>query len=207
MPRTARLSASFLYYHIVNRGINRQAIFRKKADYLRFLEKLFDSKKRFDWIIYSYSLLPNHFHLQVKTRKDPLAKILSSLLTSHSVYFNRKYKRTGAVFQNRFKSIIIQKEPYHLQLSKYIHLNPVKCKLAVNPVDYPYSSYSEYLGKPKHQFHIIDKRVMKSIMGIPTKKTIQHYCSFVEEKGNLEYDPQLTVRGIVGSKRFAARFG
>ncbi|EKD85329.1 MAG: hypothetical protein ACD_38C00042G0001 [uncultured bacterium] len=206
MPRTARITAPGLYYHIFNRGINRMVIFRKGADYLRFLQKLAVSRTRFDWIIYSYCLLPNHYHLQVKAREDHLAKILSSLQASHSGYFNRKYKRTGSVLQGRFRSIIVQKEPYHLQLSKYIHLNPVKAKLVNVPADYPYSSYSEIIGQPKHPYRVIDKRAIKSLTGSLSEEAIANYQQFIEEKDELGYDPQLAVRGVVGSNRFSSQF-
>jgi len=206
MPRSARPYAPFQYYHILNRGLNRQPIFRDESDYLRFLEKLETSKTRFDWIIYSYCLLPNHYHLQVKTRHVPLSKILSSLQTSHSGYFNRKYKKLGPVFNNRFKSILVQKDPYFLQLSKYIHLNPVKANLASKPQDYPYSSYPEIISQPKHQFHTIDKRVIKSLTGSLNQQAISQYRYFVEESTKLTYHPDKSVRGIMGSTRFRIKF-
>lgn len=206
MPRTARLSAPFRYYHILNRGIGRKAIFRDIDDYLRFLEKLAETKSKFDWIIYSYSLLPNHYHLQTKIRKSPLSKIMQSLQTSHSGYFNRKYRHVGPVFQGRFKSIIVQKGSYFIQLSKYIHLNPIEANLVNHPLNYPYSSYSEYLNQPKHQYKIIDKRAVKMIIGSLSKHNIQQYREFVEEDDKLEYYPQKAVRGIIGSKEFINQF-
>ena len=206
MPRSARPYAPFQYYNIFNRGINRGAIFRAEADYHRFLKNLAESKRRYDWIIYSYCLLPNHYHLEVKTRNVPLATILSSLQTSHSGYFNRKYRRTGAVFQNRFKSILIQKDPYLLQLSKYIHLNPVKAKLVGKPQNSPYTSYAEIIGQPKHEYRVIDKRAIKSLLGSLSQQAIKQYRNFVEETEELNYNPRLAVRSIVGSIRFRARF-
>lgn len=114
MPRYARLSGFFLFYHIINRGIERREIFKSKWDYSRFLENLEKYRKKFDWIIYAYCLIPNHFHLQIRIRKDPLAKILHSLQLAYSVYFNKKYQRVGPLFQGRFKSIIVQKGEYFL---------------------------------------------------------------------------------------------
>lgn len=205
MPRYARLSGSFLFYHIINRGIERKEIFKSKWDYSRFLENLEKYRKKFDWIIYTYCLLPNHFHLQIRIRKDPLAKILHSLQLAYSVYFNKKYHRVGPLFQGRFKSIIVQKGEYFFHLSKYIHLNPVKIRLVDHPLGYPYSSYPEYCQGPKHQYRIIDKRAMKRIMGKPTKKNIKNYRQFVEEADELNYQPEKAIRGIFGSPRFISR--
>jgi REP element-mobilizing transposase RayT len=209
MPRLARPHFPHQYYHIFNRGFDQKQIFRRRNDFLRFLSLLEKSREKFDWIIYSYCLLPNHYHLQVQVKDDAASKIIHFLQTSHGVYFNRKYEHSGPVFTSRFKSILIQKELYHLQLSKYIHLNPVKAKLVSRPQDYPYSSYSEYLKRPKHQFRIINKRAMKSIMGsTPTWKAIRLYRSFVEEEKGLEfeYNLQLATRGVAGSDRFRRQF-
>ena len=206
MPRDSRPDYSYQYYHIFNRGFDRKNIFTVEKDYLRFLEKLKESRTKFDWIIYSYCLLPNHYHLHIKTNNDSLSKIIHWLQTSHSVYFNKNHKHFSPVFTGRFKSIIIQKDPYHLQLSKYIHLNPVKAGLAVNPQDYEYSSYSEIINKPKHKYKIIDKRVLKSLIGEINSKSISNYRKFVEEIENIEYNPQQQVRGIIGTIRFRSRF-
>jgi len=203
MPRLDRPHFSNQYYHVFNRGFDRKELFLDESDYLRFLEKLEASIHRFDWLIYSYCLLPNHYHLQVQVRNDPLGPVLHSLQTSHSVYFNKKYKRSGAVFTNRFKSILIQKEVYHLGLSKYIHLNPVKAGLSPSPQIYPYSSYSEIINESKHQYKIIDKRSVESLTG--TKSLLQ-YRQFIEESPKLDYDPNLAVRGIAGSDRFRFQF-
>jgi len=206
MPRRARKHYPYQYYHVFNRGFDRKNIFKQEADYLRFLNKLSSLTINNDWIIYSYCLLPNHYHLHVQIRKSPLHKIIHSLQTSHSVYFNRKYKHFGPVFTGRFKSILIQKETYHLGLSKYIHLNPVMAKLAKSPQDYPYSSYSEIINKAKHPYKIIDKRAVKSLTESLSEKAIFQYQQFIENK-EINYDPSLAKRGILGSARFQSQFG
>lgn len=206
MPRTARRYHPFQYYQVFNRGINLENIFRSREDYLRFLEKLAEFRQRFDWIIYSYCLLPDHYHLQIKARNDRLSDIIQALQTSHGVYFNKRYRHFGAVFINRFKSILVQKDTYFLQLSKYIHLNPVKAGLAKKPLDYPYSSYSEYFNQPNHEYQIIDRRVMKTILGFNSKKDLENYRVLVEEDEKLTYDPAFATREIIGSKRFVKQF-
>ncbi|PJE69069.1 hypothetical protein COU96_01785 [Candidatus Shapirobacteria bacterium CG10_big_fil_rev_8_21_14_0_10_38_14] len=202
MPRQARLTAPNLFYHIFNRGTNQKSIFKTQSDYLRFLENLKKYKKKFDWLIYSYCLLPTHYHLQIQARKYPLGKILLSLQTAYSVYFNKKYQTNGPLFQGRYKSIIVQNGDYFLHLSKYIHLNPVKLNLTKNPLNYPFSSYGEYCQEPKHPYQLIDKRASEKIIGKSTKQNIRKYRQFVEETENLIYTPNEATRGIVGSLRY-----
>ena len=201
MPRYARLVYSDLFYHIINRGLEKRKIFIDHTDYLRFLDNLLKYKKKFDWIIYCYCLLPNHYHLLIQTKNDPLGEIIKSLQTAYGVWFNKKYKRVGPVFSGRYKSIIIQKDGYFLQVSKYIHLNPVKAKLCQKPSDYPYSSYQEYIkGKTSVlDENIIDKRAAKMLTSDErkiTQKSIKDYQSFVEEKEDtLDYQPQTDMFG------------
>lgn len=206
MARDTRPDYSRRYYHIFNRGFDRKNIFTDEADYLRFLGKLAESRKKFDWIIYSYCLLPNHYHLQVQSGNDSISTIIHWLQTSHAVYFNRNHKHFSPVFTGRFKSIIIQKELYHLYLSKYIHLNPVKAGLVQNPQDYPYSSYLEIISEQKHKLRIIDRRTIKSLMGKWTAKAIQNYRSFVEEDRSCNYSIKSAIRGIAGTIRFRSQF-
>ncbi|KKU28804.1 MAG: hypothetical protein UX42_C0007G0019 [Microgenomates group bacterium GW2011_GWC1_46_20] len=203
MPRLDRPHFPNQYYHVFNRGFDRKELFKSEPDYIRFLSKLEESVNKFDWLIYSYCLLPNHFHIQTQVKEDSLGVILHWLQTSHSVYFNKKYKHSGAVFTNRFKSILIQKEVYHLGLSKYIHLNPVQARLSPTPQDYPYSSYPEIINEPKHQYKIIDKRSIESLTG---QASLTQYRQFVEESSILNYDPSVSVRGIAGSDRFRFQF-
>lgn len=205
MPRHARLAGSYLFYHIFNRGTERKLIFRTQADYLRFLENLAKYKKKFDWIIYSYCLLPNHYHLQIQVRDNPLAKIIHPLQTAYGVYFNKRHHRVGPLLQGRYKSIIVQKGEHFLHLSKYIHLNPVKIGLVNHPLDYPYSSYGDYCQQLKHPYRLIDKRAMERIIGKPTRKNIQDYRQFVEETEGLIYQPEKAIRNIVGSARFISQ--
>lgn len=206
MPRYARLAYPNQYYHLMNRGLGKQKIFLDKDDYLKFLNNLLSYKEKFDWSIYCYCLLPNHYHLLVKTQNDPLDNIMKSLQTAYGVYFNKKYKRTGPVFNGRFKSTIIQKGDYFLYVSKYIHRNPLKANVCQNLSDYPYSSYPEYMGKtnPAIKKEIIDKRAMRTIFeGKATGSAIKNYQAFIEEPGEEQYSLK---RSVYGGKTFIAKF-
>jgi len=203
MPRIRRLVFPGGFYHLFNRGLNRKVIFPSPNDYLKFLGKLFDLKKDSDFIVYAYALLPNHFHFLMETGKTPLAKIMGRLLTSYGVYFNKKYQKRGPLFEDRYKSILIQKDSYFLQLSRYIHLNPVKAGLANNPAGYVYSSFAEIIGKRKPQ--IIDKKKVARLIG-DSKFSLQNYRDFVYAGQKLdlsEFNPWKNNQEVVGSARFA----
>lgn len=203
MPRFPRLTAPNLFFHIINRGIEKKPIFKERSDYLKFLEYLLRYKNKFDWIIYCYCLLPNHYHLLIQTKNNPLGVIMKSLQTAYGVYFNKKYRRVGPVFSGRYKSIICQKDEYLLQVSKYIHLNPVKAGLTRKPLMYPYTSYQEYITGVSENISILDKRAMKIFLGEDTKKGIKEYRSFVEEKEDLfDYKPNIDV---FGNTRFTTK--
>lgn len=119
--------------------------------------------------------MPNHFHLSIQTRKTPISKIMASLTTSYSMYFNRTYQHFGPVFQNRFKSILIENDSYFLQLSQYIYLNPVRAGLTKDPLNYPYSSLAEVFGMKPLTF--LDKDIIR-LVG-ETEKSQESFKEFI----------------------------
>lgn len=202
MPRIARLTYPGGFYHIFNRGLEKRAIFRETKDYDKLLDKLSQLLTNDEWIIYAYCFMPNHYHLLVEEKQMPIAKLMSRLFTSYAVYFNKKYKRQGPLFQDRFKSKLIQKDAYFLEVSRYIHLNPVEGSLVKNPEDYPYSSLVEYLGK--QQRRIINLGKVSTLLG-EGKKRIENYLEFVKEEMSLdlnEYNPFKNTKDVIGSTTF-----
>ena len=134
------------YYHIYNRGNHKQDIFLEKADYLGYLERLRKYKEKHKISIICYCLIPNHIHLLARQDGDsPLYKFMHSLHTSYSMYFNRKHDKVGHLFQNRFKQKEITNDEYLLQVSSYIHLNPLIGGLIEKLEDYQWSSYPDYI--------------------------------------------------------------
>lgn len=203
MPRIARLTHKGGFYHIFNRGLEKKAIFRQDKDYHKLLTKLSELLVDNHWTIYAYCLLPNHFHLLVEEKKLPIAKLIGRLFTSYGVYFNKKYKRQGPLFGNRFKSKLIQKDSYFFEVSRYIHLNPVRANLVKDPLEYPYSSLREYTGSGRRK--IINLEKVTTLLGDkPTR--IKDYLSFVNEgiQMNLEeFDPFKNNKDVLGSAVFA----
>jgi len=175
MPRGPRFVFENAFYHVFNRGINKQQIFYSDDDYSFFLRKLNDLRKKYDHSIYAFCLMPNHFHISIQTRKTPISKIMSSLTTSYSMYFNRIYSHFGPVFQNRFKSILVENDSYFLKLSQYIYLNPVKAGLVSDPMLYKFSSIREAVGKETINF--LDQDIVRLIG--ETKKSQKDYEEFI----------------------------
>lgn len=180
MPRSARVAYEFAFYHVFNRGLNKEKIFQEEEDYRKFLLRLqaLKTEKKFDHSIYAYSLMPNHFHLLLQTRVIPLAKIMSSLLTSYSMYYNHHYERVGILFQNRFKSKLVDRDSYFLGGSRYILLNPIEAGLVRSLSVYPWSSYQELFGHSPYS--ILDRREVHRLIG-ETGKEKRAYHTFLLE--------------------------
>jgi REP element-mobilizing transposase RayT len=134
-------------YHIFNRGNRRQDIFLEDADYINYLSKLREMKKKYKISVFCYCLMPNHLHLLVQQDSEiPLFRFMQALHTSYSMYFNWKYRKVGHLFQGRFKQKEVDKDEYLLQVSSYIHLNPLMDGLVEKLEDYQWSSYPDYIG-------------------------------------------------------------
>lgn len=149
MPRTARLDIPGVLQHVIARGIERRDIFLDNQDRAFFLSRLSSLLQRTSTDCLAWSLMSNHFHLLVKPTTTPLSHLMRSLLTSYAVSHNRKYRRAGHLFQNRYKSIVCDEEPYLLELVRYIHLNPLRVGLAadLDALDrYPWSGHAVLMG-------------------------------------------------------------
>jgi putative transposase len=145
MPRTARLIEDNGYYHILTRGNDRKSIFRYPQDYAYFLKIAEEILKKHPISVYHYCLMGNHIHLLVKACKaKDLPKFFQILLQRYAHYFRKRYKATGYLFQNRYKSYHIDKEGYLLDCARYIERNPVRANMVSSPDNYKWSSYLYY---------------------------------------------------------------
>ena len=147
MSRPYRLQSEGCFYHITSRGDDRKKIFLSERDYHKFIEYISYAKAKYKFHLYAYCLMTNHYHLLLETTQANISKIMHYLNGSYTTYYNIKRKRSGHVFQGRFKSIVVDKDNYFQELSRYIHLNPVKAKITQQPAAYRWSSYRGYLGK------------------------------------------------------------
>lgn len=147
MPRAARQKSSTDIYHVILRGINRQRIFEEDEDYRMFLRTLQNCREQSAFSLYAWCLMPNHIHLLLKEGRDPLSNVFRRIGAGFVKTYNRKYNRTGHLFEDRYLSEAVEYDSYFLTVMRYIHLNPVKAGLCQSPEAYPYSSYSRFFNK------------------------------------------------------------
>ncbi len=191
MARGSRIAYPGGFYHVFNRGAGKQIIFLDDSYYHKFLSKLRQMARISDHCLFAYCLMPNHFHLIIQTNKVPLDRIMRGLATSFAMYFNIRTGHVGPVFQNRFKSVICEKEAYFWELSRYVHLNPVRGGLAKGPGDYYFSSFNEISGETDSD--LIDEKAREMLVGVNGER-IKDYIEFVEAGIR---EPQL-LDGIAG---------
>ena len=150
MPRKSRIDAPGAFHHIIARGIERSDIFKDNTDRNNFLNRLGGIIKETNTRCFGWALIPNHFHLLLKTGDIPIATVMRRLLTGYAVSHNRRHSRSGHLFQNRYKSILCQEDTYLLELVRYIHLNPLRAGIvkdvkALNK--YSFAGHSVIMGK------------------------------------------------------------
>jgi putative transposase len=147
MARHPRLVLPNQPHHVIQRGNDRQLIFRDQEDYQRFLGWLKESARFYSVAIHSYVLMPNHLHLlATPADSEGLAQMMQKLGRFYVPWFNNKYERFGGLFQGRFRTSLVDSDRYFLACSRYIELNPVRAHLAASPLDYPWSSYAHHAG-------------------------------------------------------------
>ena len=134
------------YYHIVNRGVEQRVIYNDHEDFTHFLELLCSGCQLYNVTLHGYVLMSNHYHLLIETKDENLSKFMKHLNASYAIYFNKKYKRSGHLWQGRFKSWYVIDEAYLYTLIGYIENNPVKTKMIQKLGEYPYSSYRSFVG-------------------------------------------------------------
>jgi putative transposase len=143
MTRIARIAMDNAVYHIITRGNQKQTVFRERRDYTEYLSRLEFYKKKYAFKLYSFCLMPNHVHLIIEVDvNSKLNKIMRGLNLSYTLYFNFKYKTVGHLWQDRFKSKIIEKDTYLLECINYIEANPLRANLTSNIEEYVWSSYA-----------------------------------------------------------------
>lgn len=155
MPRQARIDAPGALHHVIVRGIERRKIFRDNIDRLDFLTRLGKVLSDTRTPCFAWALIPNHFHLLLRSGNRSLATVMRRLLTGYVLGFNRRHRRCGQLFQNRYKSILCQEDHYLLELVRYIHLNPLRAGLIPDLAKldrYPFCGHSVIMGKQENDW-------------------------------------------------------
>lgn len=200
--RPLRIEFEGAWYHVMNRGANHQCIFITEEHRRIFLSLLEDITNKFYVEIHAYCLMDNHYHILIKTPFPNLGKVMQYLDGVYTQRFNRSSKRDGPLFRGRYKAILIDSDSYLLQLSRYIHLNPVESNLCQDPFDYQWSSYRFYIqfvDKPKWLYC---KMILTLMTGDNLQKSYLHFVmqGVDEEIANFYNKKQLPV--ILGSDLF-----
>jgi putative transposase len=200
MPRHARLDTPGALQHIIIRGIERQRIFRDDDDRAFFLKRVGRILTESKTPCFAWALMPNHAHFLVQTGCVPLATVMRRLLTGYAGAFNRRHRRHGPLFQNRYKSVLCEQEPYLLELVRYIHLNPLRGK-QVQDLDeldrYPYAGHSGLMGKSVKKWQAVD-----FVLGHFARRegaARRTYRAFVGEGIALGRRPELVGGGLIRS--------
>ena len=174
MPRAARKKSESGIYHIILRGINRQQIFEDEEDNQHFIETLLKYKEQCEYSIYAYCLMGNHLHILLKEGKEDLTLMLKRIAGSYVYWYNWKYHRSGHLFQDRFKSEVVEDDCYFLTVLRYIHQNPIKTGLCKKAEQYLYSSMREYLAES----NLVDTDFVYSLM------TKEQFIEFHKEENS-----------------------
>ena len=146
MARPLRIIFPGAFYHVTSRGNEKREIFKSRRDREKFLEYLASASERYGAEIYAYCLMSNHFHLFLATPEGNLSQIMRHIIGAYTTYFNIKRKRAGHLFQGRYKAILLEADEYAAELTRYIHLNPVKAGITSKADEYQWSSYRSYIG-------------------------------------------------------------
>lgn len=203
MARPLRIEYEGAVYHVTARGNERRKIFFTKRDFQKFKEFLAAGESKYGFLLHAYVLMTTHYHLIIETPDGNLGKIMHFLNGSYTTYINIKRKRSGHLFQGRYKAILVDKDSYLLELSRYLHLNPVRAKMVEKPEEYPHSSYGSYIFD-KNEEIVTTEMILGILTGIG-ENSEERYKVFVESALGVELkSPLEKVYGgmMLGSEGF-----
>src|SRR3972149_6806663 len=200
MPRQARLDAPGTLHHVIIRGMERGQIVKDPKDREEFVRRLGKVATATRTRVYAWALLPNHAHLVVRSGPTGLPRFMRRLLTGHAIYFNRRHKRVGHLFQNRYKSIVCEEDAYFRELVRYIHLNPLRAKLVpdLRALDrYPWCGHATVVGRIPRAWQA--RRTVLGWFGQTERKAVGAYRDYVREGIPVGHRPDLVGGGLVRS--------
>ncbi len=204
MARPLRIEYPGAFYHVTSRGNEQKEIFKSQKDRERFLSYLESAAERYGAVIHAYCLIGNHYHLLLETPEGNLSQIMRHINGAYTTYFNVKRKRAGHLFQGRYKAILVEADSYATELSRYIHLNPVKAGMVARPEEYRWASYRSFIGEEESPKWLNARFILESF-GDEGANAGKKYRRFVEDAlGSDEQSPlQATIASIIlGSTAF-----
>ena len=163
------------------RGNERKNIFLDDKDKLRFMETVFEKEQEERFYMHAFCLMNNHVHLMLSEGNEDIGTAMKRITVSYVSYFNKKNKRVGHLFQDRFRSEVVEQDSYVLSLARYIHQNPVKAGMAARAADYKWSSYNCYLDKGNYFAKMLDTNVILGLFSANRERAIEEYKVFMNE--------------------------
>lgn len=205
MSRPLRLELAGGLYHITSRGDRREDIYLTDSDRQRWLELLGQVCKRFNWRCHAYCLMSNHYHLIIETVEGNLSKGMRQLNGVYTQYFNHTHQRVGHVYQGRYKGILVEKDSYLLELSRYVVLNPVRARMVKDVGDWPWSSYKAMIMESNVPVWL-EVEWLLSQFSVQRKRAISKYKDFVREGVGLpSLWSELSQQIYLGDEKFVKR--
>ena len=206
MSRPLRIEYPNAVYHITSRGNARSKIYKDNKDRELFLEILGSVIKRYNWLCHPYCLMDNHYHIMIETPEPNLSLGMRQLNGVYTQAYNRRHKKTGHIFQGRYKAILVEKEEYLLELCRYVVLNPVRAGIIKRPEEWRWSSYLAAIGKTKTPLYLTVDWILGQF-GSKRKKAEKRYAEFVKA-GNNKGKPWDEIKGqiLLGEDEFITRF-
>lgn len=207
MGRPLRIEYPGAFYHVTSRGNEKKDVFKSQRDREKFLSYLESATERYGAAVHVYCLMSNHYHLLLQTPQGNLSQIMRHINGAYTNYFNAKRKRAGHLFQGRYKAILVEKDAHALELSRYIHLNPVRAGMVPMPEEYRWSSYQSYIGKVEPPNWLRTTEQLGYFQGAEREKR-EAYRKFVEVVIGEEMENPLAGAvgtAILGSHEFIAR--
>ena len=205
--RKPRIQFQGALYHVIARGNQRQKVFLSPADHLHYLDILGRKTTAFSIKIYSYCLMPNHVHLLLEqSGHPPLSKCMQGLQTAYTKYFNKTHRKSGHLFQDRYKALLVERDIYLLELVRYIHLNPFRAKLEEKIGLYPWTRHAQYLGKADGSAARISRTEVLAMLS--KTNSVKAFLRFIREgtKDGHRGDFYETSRWqVLGSEGYEAR--
>ncbi len=204
MSRPLRIEFAGALYHVTSRGNEKKPIYLDETDFLLFLSLLSEVCQRFNWVIHAYCLMTNHYHLLVETPDGNLSRGMRHLNGVFTQRFNSTHKRVGHLFQGRYKAILVDKDSYLLELSRYIILNPVRAHMVEKPEDWRWSSYLVMIGK-QNGFEGLATDAMLLQFGKQRNRAIERFQEFISQGRVQEIWRDLKHQIYLGDKKFVEK--
>ncbi len=203
MARPLRIEYPGAFYHVMNRGLERRKIYQDPKEYDKFLRILLKAERKYGIVLHAYCLMPNHYHLLLETPNGQLNQAMRHLDGVYTQYFNRKNRRVGPLLQGRYKAVLVDADSYLLEVSRYIHMNPVEAGLIERPERYPRSSMGVYTRKRVPEEWLTTQWLLSRVSA-NEKEARRKLYSFTVARIATEWDPFKEALGgyLLGTEEF-----